>query len=171
MDFAGTFQTELGGVNVVVDYNVYQDNAALAHFVYLGSDYNFSMTRWKLKAFSAFRSKFHEVYTDSTKYGTTDVDPNTGDVVSSTSNATQNKLIVYRAIKDVFLHLDCLLQRQPRSILDYAVWYRERNSSNLDTYAKYIQLVTCHCIVHSDFLAGNIRWEVLDFIPDPSKDV
>ena len=171
MALSGTFSSMLGDVKVVVDFTIYQDNAADAHFVYLGSDYNFSMTRWKQKSFSAFRAKFHEVYTDTVKYGSTEVDPDTGDVVTSSSTATQNKSTVLRAIKDVFLYLDSLLQQQPRSILDYAVWYRENKPTDLGSYAKYIQLVTCHCIVHSDFLAGNFKWEVLEFVPDPSKDV
>ena len=171
MAFSGTFSTKLGGVKIVVDFKIYQDNAADAHFIYLGSDYNFLMTRWKQKAFSLFRSKFHQVYTDTAKYGSTEVDPDTGDVVSSSSTAEQNKFTVLRAIKDVFLYLDMLLHQQPRSILDYAVWYREKKPSDLDSYAKYIQLVTCHCIVHNDFLAGDIRWEVLEFVPDPSTDL
>jgi hypothetical protein len=148
---------------------IYQNNAAGAHFVYQGSDYNFSMTRWEQKAFSAFRSKFHLVYTDTAKYGSTEVDPDTGDVVSSSSTADQNKSTVLRAIKDVFFYLDSLLQQHPRSILDYAEWYCEKHS-NLDSYSKYIQLVTCRCIVDSAVLDGNARWEVLEFVPDPSRD-
>ena len=111
------------------------------------------------------------MYTDTVKYGSTEIDPDTGDVASSSSTADQNKSTVLRAIKDVFLYLDLLLHQQPRSILDYAVWYCEKKSSYLDSYAKYIQLVTCHCIVHSDFLAGDVRWEVLEFVPDPSTDL
>ena len=165
MALEGKYTTTLGGACVTVDYRVCQNNEGQAHFIYLGTDYNFSMTRWKQKAFSPFRAKFHEVYNDINKYGTSDVDPDTGDVISSSCTSDQNKQIVIRAIEDVFHYLNQLLEQHPRSILDYAVWYREKNDK-VETYARYIQLVTCHCIVHSDFLAGNIRWEVVEFVPN-----
>ena len=166
MAIPGTMSVILGGVNLSVDYKIFHNNAAEAHFNYLGSDYNFSITRWKQKAFSLFRSKFHEIYTDTVKYGSSVVDYDTGDVISSENNSRQNTEIVIRSIQDIFIYLDTILQQQPRSILDYAVWYREKHSDKLDTYEKYIQLVTCHCIVHSDFLAGNIRWETIQFKPE-----
>lgn len=166
MAIPGTLTVILGGVKLPVDYKIYQNNAAEAHFNYLGSDYNFSITRWKQKAFSLFRSKFHETYNDPIKYGSSVVDPDTGDVISSENNSCQNTEIVIKSLQDIFIYLDLILLQQPRSILDYAVWYREKHSDKLDTYEKYIQLVTCHCIVHSDFLAGNIRWEIIPFIPE-----
>ena len=75
MALEGKYTTTLGGACVTVDYRVCQNNEGQAHFIYLGTDYNFSMTRWKQKAFSPFRAKFHEVYKDIGKYLTSDVDP------------------------------------------------------------------------------------------------
>ena len=149
-----------------VDFKINANNSATAHFIYLGAEYNFTMTRWQQKSFSAFRSKFHQIYTDTKKYGSSEIDPDTGDVVSSTCTSDQNKAIVLRAIKDIFLYLDVLLQTQPKSILDYAVWYREKHGSDVCTYADYVQLVTCHCIVQSDFLVGSVCWEVQEFVSE-----
>ena len=165
MVLPGTLTVLLGGNNVIVDYAVFQNNAAEAHFNYLGSDYSFSLTRWKQKAFSQFRSKFHAVYDDHERFGSSCVDSDTGDVISSDNTSEQNKQVVVKSIEDIFLYLDKLLHQHPRSILDYAVWYREKHCDKLDTYEKYIQLVTCHSIVHSDFLTGNIRWDVINFEP------
>ena len=141
-----TFNADIGGVFTAVDYTI--------------SSSNFKMTRWQQKAFSAFRGKFHLVYQDTSKYGSSEYD-DFGDVVSSDSTAEQNKRIVLQAVKDVFLHLNSILVQQPRSILDYPVRYIEKYG----TCSKYIQLVTAHCIVHSDFLAGNVKWEVIVFNP------
>lgn len=163
MAVPGTLSVLLGGVNLPVYYKIFQNNAVVAHFNYLGSDYNFSITRWKQKAFSTFKAKFHEKYSDSVKYGSSFVDPDTGDIISSQNSSKQNTEIVIKSVQDIFLYLDTILQQQPRSILDYAVWYREKHYDKLDTYEKYIQLVTCHCIVHSDFLAGNIHWKIIPF--------
>ena len=159
-----TFNADIGGVVTAVDYTISYNNAAEAHFNYLGNDYNFKITRWQQKAFSAFRGKFHLVYQDTSKYGSSEYD-DFWDVVSSDSTAEQNKRIVLQAVKDVFLHLNSILVQQPRSILDYAVWYREKYGTDITTYSKYIQLVTVNCIVHSDFLAGNMKLEVIVFNP------
>ena len=66
-------------------------------------------------------------------------------------------------IKDGFLHLNSVLVQQPRSILDYAVWYREKYGTDITTYSKYIQLVTADCIVHSGLLAWNMKCGVIVF--------
>jgi hypothetical protein len=162
MVLPGTLSVLLGGNKITVDYTIFQNNAAEAHFNYLGSDYSFPLTRWKQKAFSQFRTKFHVVYDDHKKFGSSYV---TGDIISSDNTSEQNKQVVLRSIEDVFIYLDVLLHQHPRSILDYAVWYREKHCDKLDTYEKYIQLVTCHSIVHSDFMAGNIRWNIIKFQP------
>ena len=70
-----------------------------------------------------------------------------------------------QAVKDVFLHLNSILIQQLRSILDYAVCYRENYGTDMTTYSKYIQLVTANCIDDNDFLAGNMKWEVSIFNP------
>ena len=59
MALSDKFSTTLGGARIDVDFKINANNSATAHFIYLGADYNFTMTRWQQKAFSAFRSKFH----------------------------------------------------------------------------------------------------------------
>ena len=98
------------------------------------------------------------------KYASSEYD-DFGDVVSSDSTAEQNKRIVLRAVKDVFLHLNSILIQRLRSVLDYAVLYREKYGTNITTYLKYTQLVTAHCIFHSEHLVGNTKWEAIIFNP------
>lgn len=163
MVFDHELTTKLGDVRTRVDCKIHEDNAAHVHFFYLGKDYNFPLTRWKSAGFAKFRSLFHKVYDDIDKFGSSVVDPNTGDVVSSIGTSDQNKNIVKQAINDVFHSLNSILRQYPREILDYAVWFCEKHSFSSDTdYATYIQIVTCRVIVHSDFLAGNIDWRVVD---------
>ena len=64
---------------------------------------------------------------------------------------------------DIMRHLDQIFTAHKRSVLDYAVWYREKKHKDADTYAHFIQLVTCHCIVHADFLAPGITYDVVPF--------
>lgn len=49
-----------------------------------------------------------------------------------------------------------------RSMLEYAVWYRELHV-NPATYEQFITLMTCHCIVLNDFMAPNVLWTVVEF--------
>ena len=81
-----TFNAEIGGVLTAVDYTISNNNAAEAHFNYLGNDCNSKMTRLQQKAFSAFGGKSHLVYQDTSKYGSSEYD-DFGDVVSSDSTA------------------------------------------------------------------------------------
>ena len=49
-----TFNADIGGVFTEVDYTISNNNAVEAHFNHQGNDYNFKMTRWQQKEFSAF---------------------------------------------------------------------------------------------------------------------
>jgi hypothetical protein len=77
---------------------------------------------------------------------------------------TRNQKIrmVRQACEDLMQCLDLLVQKYARSILDYAVWYREKHTES-DTYCEYITLVCAHSIAHTKFLAPNVRWELVRF--------
>ena len=60
-------------------------------------------------------------------------------------------------------HVDRIWRKNKRSILDYAVYYREKYPQT-ETYAQYMSLVTCHCIVQADFLSPDVFWEVVPFV-------
>ena len=70
--------------------------------------------------------------------------------------------IVRQAVFDIFKTLELILQVHGRAILDYATWYREHNKDK-EAYADYITLVTCHHIVHVNFLAPSITWTIVKF--------
>lgn len=59
---------------------------------------------------------------------------------------------VRQAVFDMFKTLEQMLHVHWRAIMHYAIWYREHNKEKV-TYADYITLVTCHHIVHANFLA------------------
>ena len=68
-----------------------------------------------------------------------------------------------QAVLDIIRHLDEIWKANKRVVLDYAVWYREKHKED-DTYTQFIQLVTCHCIVHSDFLAPGVTYPIVPFV-------
>lgn len=156
----GQFIASLGGVLVRVNYKVYGHKGVKTTFSYLGKLFEFNMPRWSRKGWSVFVSKFLAVYKDTQQYGSA-VEAEDGNI---TFDITPDQLsaILLKATKDVFVYVDQLLREYQKQILDYCVWYREK-SSNLEDYAEYIQLVACHCVVHSQFLAGNVAWNVVPF--------
>ncbi|KAJ3299507.1 hypothetical protein HK104_008696 [Borealophlyctis nickersoniae] len=162
MPDTGSFNTSLGGVGIVVNYQVHADHKAKASFSYLSRSYQFNFTKWSRTKFTDFQEKFHHVYNDTANFGSSTMDAN-GSVTISTTPAHQLNIVV-QAIKDSFRYLDALLTVQQKAIIDYSCWYRERNGNTLSTYEEYIQLVTCHCIVHGEFLAPNVVWAVTPFV-------
>ena len=164
------FTVNLGDGAAQVDCKIYEDNAAHAHFYYFRKDYNFTLRRWKSTAFAQFRSLFHRVYDDSDKFGSSEVDPDTGDVISSTNTSDQNKNVVKQAINDVFRLLHFILKEYPREVIDYAVWFCDKHSSRADTeYSAYIHVLTCRCIIDGEFMAGNVARRVV-YYPFCSDD-
>lgn len=162
MSDVGSFSTVLGGVATTINYKIHKDKVARATFTYLGKSYSFQMSKWKGTNFSNFQLKFHTAYNDPVKYGSSSIDPLGLPTINTTPD--QQTEIVVQTVKDCFRYLDQLLLQQQKSIIDYSCWYRERYSRNLSTYEDFIQLVTCHCIVHAEFLAPNVPWTVVPFV-------
>jgi hypothetical protein len=157
----GSFNTVLGGVPIIVNYARFNNKECRTTFSYLGRLHEFKMSRWSGTGWAPFVTKFHVAHRDIVTFGSSTIDDNgmsTFDVTPEQLNA-----IVIESASDVFKYLDVLLISQQKQILDYSVWYRDRNPPP-ETYEEYIQLVTCHCIVHSQFLAGNLLWTVVPFV-------
>lgn len=74
----------------------------------------------------------------------------------------QKRNVVIQGCKDIIICLNQILKQYQQSVIDYAKWYSEMNK-NTDTYSDYITLVTCHSIIHSEFLRPNVRWKVIKF--------
>lgn len=163
MPESGKFDTILGGVSISVLYKIYSDHRAKCIFTYLGTLYSFDMCRWKQRNFSDFVTKFHEVYTDVHKFGETALDANGTPLHTITPD--QDAAIVFQGVEDCFRFLDQLVHAQKEKIVDYALWYREKYVKDTSTYAKYIQLVVCHCVVHQQFIAGAYKWDEVKFVP------
>jgi hypothetical protein len=71
------------------------------------------------------------------------------------------------ATRDVFICAEQIIFRHRRSLLDYCVYHRERG--DLSKYEGYIHLVACHCLVHSNFLAPTVQFEMVEFAEEERK--
>ena len=155
----GTINTSLTGESIILRVEIGIKYQAVVDFTYLRKPYSFTIDKWSGRGFSAFLLLFFEhAERDPAIYGEIDEE-------GVYNGSYRNKVAcVAHAIKDVMHCLDQIVTAQGRSVLDYATWFRENHS--YDTYPHYITKVTCHCIVHSDFMAGNVRYE-LTLFEDP----
>ena len=165
MSNTGTFQATLGGVPLNVQYSIDGKKKCTTTFSYLGKLITFKLTKWSFNGWFTFVKMFYDSHTtqqDISAFGSYTLDPTNGLPIFNTSPQQINDIII-ESSKDVFKFVDILLQQHQKQILDYCVWYRDRNS-NPASYEEYIQLVSCHCVVRSEFLAGNVQWNIVPFI-------
>lgn len=146
---------------------VHEDFRASICFSFFGKPYSFSCTRWKgTVAQTKFLTLFFDGYSRAPEmFGRMIIPVEEGGIATFDMNEDQRVAAVVQACKDVIFTLDLILSSYECSVLDYACWYREKHPET-DTYSQLITLVCCHCIVHSDFLAPNISYELVVY-PKP----
>ena len=156
----GEFAEILLGRRVLFYYTVTNSYALHANFTLGGRAYTFSMSRWSGRGLSKFLLLFFEYKDrDNDKYGVVDV---SDDGCEFRINTCQKLQVILQAAHDVVKTIDMIFDVHGRGIVDYCIWYRETRES-VETYAKYITVVACHCVVHSKLLAPQIMWELVVF--------
>lgn len=159
----GEFETVLQGSRVRCGYTVHQDFAVALEFQLRGRPYSFRLTKWKQRGQGGFLPLFFDYRVrDAATFGTMRYDADTLPVYERTE--AQHVAVVVQAAKDVMRCLDQIVGTLERSVLDYAVFYRERHTET-NTYSQYITLVCCHCITHANFLAPQVNWPLVQFAP------
>ena len=151
----GEFSCQLGGSPVRVNHSTGNDNTAIA-FSYMGNAYEFKIQQWCIRGWSNFAKAFHDCHDNYDLWGSSSEDDN--GLVRFDISPEKKQNIIESAVKDIMNHLDLLLTQYGKQILGYAVWYREK-SGGYDTYEDYITKMTCHCIVDSQFISGNVQWQ------------
>jgi len=160
-----TLDVQLAEVKTHVDVQVEINNITTCNFFYLRHNYTFRITKWSGGGYWSFMEKFLPVYAidaaSRLKYGEVQRDPATGNE-QMVQDQDQRVECLMQATKDIFDCLNDIIVKHQRSVVDYALWYREKQRDD-DTYSHLITLVTCHCIVHSDFMYGNVNFDLVKF--------
>ncbi len=123
-------------IEVIIESNL----RVIASFSFLGRLYTFVISEWMGHKFTRFASTIDEM--------------------GSSTMTTEERIIC--SVKDVIEHLDQILKTHQRSVLGYAVWYRDNRKAK-DTYAQYIQSITCQCIIDNRFTNGQVEWNEVEF--------
>lgn len=148
---------------VPVTLKVYATYVCIMDFSLYGQPYTFTIDKWRSKSLRKFLEMFHD-YTsrDPVLFGGIHTDSEGN---SSINMDVQQKVnAAMQGCKDVMGCLDKIAKHYQRSVLDYAVWYREQRPRRDDEgYSQFITLLTCHLIVHTDFLAPHVQWDLVEF--------
>jgi hypothetical protein len=177
------FQGNVMGNNLPVDVNIENTYKATIDFTLFNIPYTFTIERWARRGLAGYLTLFHTfVQRDIATYclriedanglpnfyeNNTDITVNTDGtfVVGAGARAmtlAQKLNCVEHGCRDIITCLGQIGTVHQRSMLEYAVWYRE-NHQNPATYSEFITLTTCHCIVHNDFMAPNVAWTTVEF--------
>lgn len=154
-------ECQMLGVGIHVCISVRQNYATSIDFTLFGKPYTLNVTAWQSRGLAKFLGLFHShSQRDVSTYGEILVSPD--GVTDFRMNVMQKGNAVIQASKDIMTCLSKITHQYRRSVLDYAVWYRERHAEE-DTYSEYIARRTSHCIVHADFMAPDVAWNVVLF--------
>ena len=156
-----TFNSRIMGTSVNVSLTIRNTYDATMEFTLFGVAYTFAVTRWSRKGLASFLLLFFAYNSrEAAEFGSCTVDDNGFPTFNMTTAHKVNAVI--QGAKDVMACVDDIATRHQRSVLDYAVWYREKHAC-WDTYEKYITMLACNCIVHAYFLAPGVTWELVTF--------
>lgn len=154
----GAFAIQLAGTDTTIEIELDPINfAARISFLYLGSPYTFVITKWSGQGMRRYLELFHghSVARPAALYGHID---SHGVWVGETQH---KRLCVLTGCVDVMICLSKIISTQRRMVLDYAVWYREK-IGDYETYSRFITMMTCHNIVHSEFMSGDVTFTIVE---------
>ncbi len=132
----------IAGWPIVAEITVEPGLRTLVNFTFAKAVYLFVIEDWAGTSWAPFASKMLlALGDDGDTYGTLDQ--------SGTPDQTleQKKECILRAVGDIFAYIDQIFRTHPDAVLDYATWYVRKGSRSTNTYAQFIQLITCRCIV------------------------
>jgi hypothetical protein len=130
-------------------------------FNFAANSYTFTFTKWSRNGMGRLLELFHShAPRDPVLFGARLVDAQGN--VDMTQITTEHKhQTVIQAVRDVFSVVDHISTKYQRSLVDYAIWHRERFPE--DSYPSYIEKLASHLIVHANILGPNVQWEQVHF--------
>lgn len=150
-------------LTAAVEFNVEVKGSfgATMDFTFLGRSYTFRVWRTGGRSNDKFIKGFHSYAPrDNATFGSVGADASGALVVRMSTD--QKTSAVMQACKDIAACLDKILTVHMTSVMDYALWYREEHPEDND-YSSLISLITCHCIVHAEFMSSRIPRQIVKF--------
>ena len=152
---------------VHVECSVESSGVVVCNFSCMRRPYTFRFTAWSVWPI-AFHDAFFKQYPGSSAvYGRWVTERDS----SQLHQTPEQKMHMFeRATRDVFACLSDIVERNRKSVLGYAVWFRE-NVRGDSTYAWLVTYVACCAIVHSNFLARDVTFPDIRFQSSGTDEV
>jgi hypothetical protein len=158
----GDVAVTLAGTAITAHVVIQHTYAASIDFVVFGKPYGFVIKKWSSRGMANFIRLFHSVPRDPAVFGEANYDAD-GNLEAPGPTMPQKIASILQACRDVMSCVDRVLTTHGRGVLDYAVWYRETHTGE-ETYPKYITKLAAHSIVHANFLAPAVVWDLVMFV-------
>ena len=153
------FHTTLCDNRIPVKLVINSNFIASFDFCLIHTPYSLSMTSWGQRGFARFATLFfNHKARDAVEFGEYEESDEGNSIYSSTQIQKLN--IITQGVKDIMCCIDQIATNRGDSILDYAVWYKDRHFGTF-TYVDFITLHACECMIQAQFLAPNISWKLV----------
>jgi len=139
------------------------------HFLYLGRQYMFEITRWRCKP-RRLEKLFHLAATrDHDRFGR--YLPTEDHLEISSQQRIQ---LIFQAARDIVQCLNLIKNRHASEAPDYASWYHNHHSEEKNglhqpgqpnAYGKFITDITCECMVKHHFMKHSGGFPLFEFQP------
>ncbi len=163
----------LCGQRVQVEIVIARSREMNMTFTCWGKSYDFYITAMRSGGFSRIARLIITYYSDPEHFHRASianveearalfgeiVDP---DTQNFNCTHVQKRNCQFRLCFDILAQLQQIFEEHQRHILDYAVWYRENKAGPDPSYDDQVMLLTCHCIVHADFMS-NVSFKLASF--------
>ena len=166
--YVGSLRVTIGTVETEAKIKIKNDYEVRAEFKFMGITYVFVIKKWcktqeQVKNASSTFNKFAlllmEKFSEcSDMFGSIQESEN-GFQLQYTPAEIIN--IIKYGTNDVFVCAEQIILNYRRSLLDYCIYHRE--IGKCDTYESYIHLVACHCLVHCNFHAPDVKFDIVEF--------
>jgi hypothetical protein len=155
------FNSTVLGCQVSVEVSIKNSYEASMDFSLFGRTYTFNVWTWRSRRIDKFVKLFHShEVRDEEAFGS--IHTEAGGVQNVRMTTPQKYAAVIHGCKDILTCLNKILNAYQRSVMDYAMWYRENHVEETD-YSSYITLATCHCIVHSELFSPQVPFTLVKF--------
>ena len=147
------------GTRAVIGFSIKQNFYVEADFDWVGSTCSFIITRWMNNNGNESFRLFLKHYTDTKEqFGFIDEE----DAIKCSTQQKRN--IIEKSCNDVICALKLIIEEHKKSLLDYAVWYRDKRpgGKKRSNYSEFITTIACDCIIHGGILAFD-KWSLVEY--------
>jgi len=162
----GNIELIFNNENINIKYNIDNYKQCKLSFIYKETPVKLNINTWSNYGFTVFVTVYLQQLGLSNKElydrGIFSSEETSSERCKTISDFHCN-LIIIEAIRDVFYYMEILLENKDKELLEYCVWYKNTYKFPRK-YFEFIQLVGCLCILQTEDLFIDKKYDVIPFI-------